>query len=42
MEREKSAEDMWKQVFQNRKYNLVNWKLKWNVNTMWEINTIEN
>ena len=40
MERSKSAETMWKQIFQIQKYDLVNWKLKWNINPRWEINTI--
>ena len=31
MENEKSAEAMWKQIFQIQKYDLVNWKLKWNI-----------
>ena len=35
MEWEKSAEAMWKQIFQIQKYDLVNW----NIN---HINTIEN
>ena len=42
MDREKSAEAMWKQIFQIQKYDLVNWKLKLNINPRWEINTIEN
>ena len=29
MEWEKSAEAMWKQIFQIQKYDLVNWKLKY-------------
>ena len=33
---------MWKQIFQIQKYDLVNWKLKWNNNPRWEINTIKN
>ena len=41
MEREKSAEAI-KQTFQIQKYDLVNWKLKWNINPRWEINAIEN
>ena len=40
MEREKSAEAMWKQIFQIEKYHLVNWKLKWNINPRWEISNI--
>ena len=31
MEKEKSAEAMWKQIFQIQKCDLVNWKLKWNI-----------
>ena len=42
MERGKSAEAMWKQIFSDSKNDLVNWKLKWNINPKWEINTIEN
>ena len=42
MDREKSAEAMWKQIFQSQEYDLVNWKLKLNINPRWEINTIEN
>ena len=42
MEREKNAEAMWKQIFQIQKYDLVTWKLKWNINLTWEINTSEN
>ena len=42
MKREKSADAVWKQVFQIQKYDLVNWKLKWNIKPRWEINTIEN
>ena len=42
MQREKSAEAMWKQIFQIQKYDLVNWKLKRIINLMWETNTIEN
>ena len=36
MEREKSAEDMWKQIFQIQKCELVNWKLKWDMNILWD------
>ena len=42
MEKKKSAEAMRRQIFEIQKYNPVNWKLKWNFNTTWEINTIEN
>ena len=42
MDREKSAEAMWKQIFQSQEYDLVNWKLKLNINPRWKINTIEN
>ena len=41
MELEKSAEAMWQQIIQIQKYDLVNWKLKWNINPRWEINIIE-
>ena len=37
MEMEKSAEAMWKQIFQIQKYDPVNWKLKWNINPRWEV-----
>ena len=30
MERKTIAEAMWKQIFQVQKYDLVNWKLRWN------------
>ena len=42
MDREKSVEALWKQIFQSQEYDLVNWKLKLNINPRWEINTIEN
>ena len=41
MKRERSAEAMWKQIFQIQKYDFANWKLKWNINPGWEIKTIE-
>ena len=41
MEREKIAEIMWKNFFQIQKYDMVSWKLKWNINPRWEINTTE-
>ena len=41
MEKEKSAGGMWKQIFQIQKYDLVNEKLKWNIDTGWEINTLK-
>ena len=31
-----------KRIFQIQKYDLLNWKLRWNINLRWEINTIEN
>ena len=40
MEKEKRAGGLWKQNFQIQKYDLVNEKLKWNIDTGWEINTI--
>ena len=42
MERQKINEIVWKQIFQIQKYDLVNWKLKWNINPKSEISTIEN
>ena len=33
---------MWKQIFQIQIYNLVSWKLKWNINLKWEIDAIKN
>ena len=39
---EKSAEAMWKQIFQIQKYDLVNWKSKWNSNSKWEVISIKN
>ena len=42
MEKENYAEAMRKQIFQIQKYDPVNWKLKWNINSSWEINSIGN
>ena len=42
MEREKSAEAMWKQIIQIQKDDLVKWKLKRSIKPRWEINTIKN
>ena len=42
MESEKTAEAMWKQIVQIQKYDVVNWKLKWNIDPRWETNAIVN
>ena len=42
MEKEKRTEAMWKQICQIQKFDLVKWKLKWNIDPSWEINSTEN
>ena len=43
LKEKKSTEAMWRQFFHIEKYDLVNWQLEWNINTVrnkhyWKLN----